>query len=264
VAQKVTYQFIHLQVEGAVAEIALNRPEKRNALTPEMADEMRDALARCSGEARAVLIRGEGLAFCSGADLSAIHTSGLSGEGAYRSLTEHYNPLLLAIAKHEVPVIAQVHGAAAGIGCSLALACDFCVAAEDSWFALAFVNIGLATDGGASWLLPRLVGKARAAELMMLGDDLPGSKAAEWGLIHDCVPDHALEQEASALARRLANGPTKALAAMKRNLGFALDASLDETMQAEAEAQRDVAVSTDAREGIEAFLQKRAPTFKGQ
>lgn len=258
-----TYQFIKFGVERCVATIALNRPEKRNALTPEMADEIRDALANC-GEARAILLKGEGQSFCSGADLSDVGERRLSSDAAYESLVKHYNPMLLAIARHELPVVAQIQGAAAGIGCSLALACDFCLAAEDAYFKLAFVNIGLAPDGGASWHLPRLVGSARAAWLMMLGCELSASRAAEWGLIYTCVPHSALAEEARALAGRLAHGPTKALAAMKRNLAASLDSSLADAMEAEAKEQRAIAETADAREGIEAFLQKRVPQFKGE
>src|SRR5690242_12909218 len=140
------YQSITFAVENAIATLTLARPDKLNALTPDMADEMRHALGH-TGEARAILIRGEGRAFCSGADLSAIIAKGAPGDGAYESLAEHYHPLLEAIVEHELPVIAAVQGAAAGIGCSLALACDFCVAGEDAYFLQAFVNIGLVPDG---------------------------------------------------------------------------------------------------------------------
>lgn len=258
-----TYQYIKFAVERCVAVIALNRPEKRNALIPEMADEICDALGNC-GDARAILLKGEGQSFCSGADISDVSEHRLSSDAAYDSLAQHYNPMLLAFAQHRLPVVAQVQGAVAGIGCSLALACDFCLAAEDAYFKLAFVNIGLAPDGGASWHLPRLVGGARAARLMMLGDELSAARAAEWGLIHSHVPNGALAQEGRALADRLAHGPTKALAAMKRNLAVAFDASLADAMEAEAKAQREIAQTADAREGIEAFLQKRLPQFKGQ
>ena len=257
------YQSIRFSVADGVATLTLARPDKLNALTPDMADEMRHALAQ-TGDARAILIRGEGRAFCSGADLSAIIARGSAADGAYESLTEHYHPLLEAIVEHELPVVAEVQGAAAGIGCSLALACDFCVAAEDAYFLQAFVNIGLVPDGGASWLLPRLTGRARAAEMLMLGEKVPAAKAAEWGLIHRAVAADALEGEAQALAVRLAVGPTKALGAMKRNLAYGLHHSLNATLRAEAEAQRDAAGTEDAREGIGAFLTKRKPEFRGK
>ncbi|HSG34737.1 MAG TPA: enoyl-CoA hydratase-related protein [Sphingomonadaceae bacterium] len=257
------YQSIRFEVAESVATLTLARPDKLNAMTPGMADEMRHALAH-TADARAVLIRGEGRAFCSGADLSAIVAHGDPGEGAYDSLTGHFHPLLEAIVEHELPVVAQVQGAAAGIGCSLALACDFCIASEDAYFLQAFVNIALVPDGGASWLLPRLIGRARAAEMLMLGERIRAPQAQEWGLIHRWVTPEELDEEARALAMRLAQGPTRALGLMKRNLDHALDHSLGSTLQMEAEAQREAAGSDDAKEGIGAFLTKRVPEFKGK
>jgi len=258
------YRSIRLEIVDGIATLTLARPDKLNALTPDMADEMRHALGHCEG-ARAILIRAEGRAFCSGADLSAILGGGeMVGEGAYVSLTQNYHPLVEDIVHHPLPVIAEVNGAAAGIGCSIALACDFCVAGEGAYFLQAFVNIGLVPDGGASWLLPRLIGRARAAEMLMLGEKLPAARAAEWGLIHRMVADDALPAEAHSLARRLVDGPTAALGLMKANLTHALHGSLSTTLDAEAVAQRDVAETEDAREGIGAFLMKRSPEFKGR
>lgn len=266
-----TYQSIRFATEGAVATIVLARPDKLNALTPDMADEIRDALGRTGPNhdgARCVLIMGEGKAFCSGADLSAVLAGGSAGDGAgdgaHRALTGHYHPLLEAIVAHDLPVIAAVQGAAAGIGCSLALACDFCIAGNDAYFLQAFVNIGLVPDGGASWLLPRLVGRARAAEMLMLGEKVPAERAVEWGLVHRNVAADMLEEAAQEFAQRLAAGPTKALGAMKRNLAFAFDHGFAETMQAEADAQRDAAATHDAGEGIAAFLTRRTPEFRGE
>ena len=257
------YASIRFAIDDAVATLTLARADKLNALTPEMADEMRHALAHC-GDARAILIRGEGRAFCSGADLSSVLGAD-AGEGAYAALTKHYHPLILDLVGHALPIVAEVTGAAAGIGCSLALACDFCVADDTAYFLQAFANIGLVPDGGASWLLPRLIGKARAAEMLMLGERVPAEKALEWGMIHKktAAGMGELAKDARALARRLANGPTQALGLMKRNLAGAMDGSLAATLDAEAEAQRDVSASADAREGIGAFLGKRPAAFKG-
>lgn len=256
------YQSIKFEISGDIATLTLARPKKLNALTPDMADEMRHALGHC-GAARAILLRGEGRAFCAGADLTAIMDQGSVSEGAYRALVDHYNPLIEDIAEHELPVVSEVSGAAAGIGCSLALACDFCVSAQSAYFLQSFVNIGLVPDGGASWMLPRLIGKARAAEMLMLGEKVHGKRAVEWGLIHRCVEDHILPNEALALATRLAAGPTKALGLMKANLAGALDHSLAVVLQAEAAAQREAAETDDAGEGIGAFLMKRPPEFNG-
>ncbi|WP_347230253.1 enoyl-CoA hydratase-related protein [Erythrobacter sp. SG61-1L] len=257
------YTSIKFDASGPVAVLSMARPGKLNALTPDMADEMRHALAHTE-EARSVLIRGEGRAFCSGADLAAIVGEGDPGEGAYRSLVDHYNPLVMDIADHRLPIVAEVMGAAAGIGCSIALACDFCVAGQSAYFLQAFVNIGLVPDGGASWILPRLIGKARAAEMLMLGEKVHGRRAAEWGLIHRCVEDHIVANEARALASRLAAGPTVALGLMKANLSSALHHSYGTAMDREAQAQREAAGTDDAQEGIGAFLSKRAPHFKGK
>ncbi|MCB5424689.1 enoyl-CoA hydratase/isomerase family protein [Altererythrobacter sp. CC-YST694] len=257
------YQFIRFEIAGTVATLTLARPDKLNALTQDMADEMRHALSN-TGAARAVLIRGEGRAFCSGADLSAILGEEDAGEGAYRSLVDHYNPLVMDIAEHRLPIVAEVNGAAAGIGCSIALACDFCLAGQGAYFLQAFVNIGLVPDGGASWILPRLIGKARAAEMLMLGEKVPAGRAAEWGLIHRCVEDAELADEAQSLAVRLAAGPTAALGLMKANLYSALHHSYGTVMDAEAAAQREAAGTHDAKEGIGAFLGKRAPQFRGE
>jgi len=257
------YRSIRFEIARDVATLTLARPKKLNALTPDMADEMRHALAHTE-DARAILIRGEGRAFCSGADLSAIVTAGDPADGAYNSLTEHYHPLLLDIAEHRLPIIAEVNGAAAGIGCSLALACDICIAGEGAYFLQAFVNIGLVADGGASWILPRLIGRARAAEMLLLGEKVHGPQAQQWGLIHRCVPELMLEHTAQALANKLAHGPTIALGLTKANLARALDHSRSGTMEAEADAQRRAAASADAEEGIAAFLTKREPKFKGK
>ena len=257
------YRSIKFEIAREVATVTLARPNKLNALTPQMADEMRHALAH-TDDARSVLIRGEGRAFCSGADLSAVMAGGDPSGGAYTSLTDHYHPLLLDIAEHRLPVVAEVNGAAAGIGCSLALACDFAIAGEGAYFLQAFVNIGLVPDGGASWLLPRLIGRARAAEMLMLGEKVHGPQAQQWGLIHRCVPETMLEHSAHALARKLAKGPTQAFGLLKRSLFDAETHSYSGTMMQEAEAQRVAAATVDAEEGIAAFLTRREAKFKGK
>ena len=185
-------------------------------------------------------------------------------DGAYNSLTEHYHPLLHDIAEHRLPVVAEVNGAAAGIGCSLALAAEFCVASDTAYFLQAFVNIGLVPDGGASWMLPRLIGRARAAEMMMLGERVPAAKALEWGMIHKVVPDDALDAEALALAERLAAGPTVALGLIRQELHYAFGNDYAAAMRNEAESQRRARGTADSMEGGTAFLQKRKPVFRGE
>ncbi len=259
-----TYETIRLEIADNIATITLNRPERLNAMPPQMADEISEALDHLDG-ARCVVITGEGRAFCSGADLSARggEAAASSGQGAYAALTKTYNPLMLKLAKLPVPVITAVNGPAAGIGCSVALASDFAIAGKSAYFLQAFVNIGLVPDGGASWMLARLVGKARATQMMLLGEKISGEKAADWGLIYKCVEDADLITEAKTLAARLANGPTVALGVMRQNLATALDADYATALLREAEGQRVAGDSADAREGGIAFLQKRKAEFKG-
>ena len=171
---------------------------------------------------------------------------------------------MMKLARLEVPVITAVNGPAAGVGCSLALASDFAVASKSAYFLQAFVNIGLVPDGGASWMLARLIGKARATQMMMLGEKISGEKAADWGLIYKCVEDDMLIEEARSLAGRLANGPTVSLGLMRQGLAAALELDYASALRTEAENQRIAGDSADAREGGISFLQKRKPEFKGQ
>jgi len=211
-----------------------------------------------------VLIQGAGRGFCSGADVAGGALGADDpGEATFKALTESYHPTLQAMAELPVPVVSAVRGPAAGIGCSLALAADFCIASDTAYFLQAFVNIGLVPDGGASWMLPRLIGKARALEMMMLGERVLAAKAMEWGMIHKLVADASLEGEAFALAERLAAGPTVALGLIRRQLHAAFEGDYAAAMQAEAANQRTARGSADSTEGGMAFLQKRKPEFKG-
>lgn len=257
------YRTILAEKRGDLLVLTLNRPERLNAASLEMADELSLALTQLDG-ARAVLITGAGRAFCSGADLQARGERSVSGgEASYMALTQHYNPLMQRLAELAVPVVSAVNGPAAGIGCSLALAADFAVAGRSAYFLQAFVNIGLVPDGGASWMLPRLVGRARATEMMLLGEKIGAEKAEAWGLIHACVDDDALMPHATALAERLARGPTVALGVMRRNIAQAMDGTYADALQREAAGQRLAAASDDAAEGARAFLEKRKPEFRG-
>ncbi len=260
------FEMIRVERDGPLAIITLNRPDRLNAAPPEMFDEIKTAAMLAADDgARALLITGEGRAFCSGADLGNISESTVPpGERTRISLTEHYNPAMQALAALPIPIVSAVNGAAAGIGCSLALAADFCVASESAYFLLAFVNIGLVRDGGASWWIPRSIGTARAMEMMMLGARIPAAKAADWDLIHKAVPDARLMDDATDLAVRLANGPTLALGEMRRLVRGALDSSYASAMAAEAEAQAKAGASADAVEGIAAFLMKRPAKFGGK
>ncbi|MBB5712283.1 enoyl-CoA hydratase-related protein [Sphingomonas xinjiangensis] len=258
--------FEHLLTErrGDVLAITLNRPERMNAAPPAMFDEIRAALGALEG-ARAVLLLGAGKAFCSGADVGGAAVGGDDpGAAAHGALTEHYHPTLLAIAELGVPVVSAVRGPAAGIGCSLALAADFCIAASSAYFLQAFINIGLVPDGGASWILPRLIGRARALEMMMLGERVSAEKARDWGMVHQVVHDDMLEAEAWRFAARLAKGPTLALGMVRQQLHAGLSSSYGEAMALEADNQRAARGTADAMEGGMAFFQKRKAEFKGQ
>jgi len=257
------YETIRVERHGAVAKIVLNRPERLNACPPTMAVEISDALAML-GDARAVLLTGEGRAFCSGADLATTGKRSIAGgAGSYKALTESYNPLILKLSRLPVPVVVAVNGPAAGVGCSLALAGDFTLAAKEAYFLQAFVNIGLVPDGGSSWILPRLIGKARAMQMMMLGERIGAEQAEHWGLIYKAVDGASLADEAMALATRLANGPTVALGTLRRTVAHALEHDLASTLVAEAEGQLKAGDSADAAEGIAAFLAKRKAAFTG-
>src|SRR5688572_27948265 len=209
--------FDHIRLEqspAAVATIRLNRPDSLNALNAAMVDELRQAVEGLAGTgARCLLLTGEGRGFSSGADLAS--GGGLPSD-AGMALEKHFNPLVKAIFDLPIPVVAAVNGPCAGAGCSLALAADIVIAANSAYFLQAFVNIGLIPDAGATWLLPRLAGRARAIEMMMLGERIAAEKALEWGLIARVVDDDALESEAVAMATSLAQGPTVALGLIRQ------------------------------------------------
>ena len=262
-----TFETIRLEAQGAVALLTLNRPQRLNAAPPEMFDEIRAALQHLPAMgARALLITGEGRAFCSGADLQGRAAAATESPSArtFRSLTQHYSPTMLALSQLNIPFITAVNGPAAGIGASLALAGDFVVAGRSAYFLEAFVNIGLVPDGGATWMLARQVGKARATEMMMLGERIPADKAEAWGLIHKAVDDADLMPQAMALAERLANGPTRALGLMRQGLARALSQTYEEALTTEAAHQMLAVASADAQEGSKAFLERRKAVFKGQ
>lgn len=257
-----TYKNILCHVENAVGTITLNRPDRLNALTPEMAGEIVDALHAMPGlGARAVMLNGAGKGFCSGTDLQM---EGGLPEDLGELLEYHYNPMMEKIMASPLPLVAAVHGACAGIGCSLALACDFVLADRSTYFLQAFINIGLVPDGGATWMLPRLVGRARAVEMMMLGERISGEKAEDWGMIYRVVDNEALAAEATSLAQRLANAPTFALGLLRAGVAEAVESNFPQALAMERRHQRDAGRSADFAEGVQAFLAKRPAKFEGR
>jgi 2-(1,2-epoxy-1,2-dihydrophenyl)acetyl-CoA isomerase len=260
-----TYETILTERKGDVLLITLNRPERLNAASITLAEELGAAFYDLDG-ARAVVITGAGKGFCSGADLAARgDASPLQQKGgSHRALQNYYNPLVTQILRCPVPVVTAVNGPAADVGCSIALAGDFVLAAKSAYFLQAFVNIGLVPDGGSTWLLARAIGRARATRMMMLGEKIGAEQAEDWGLIYKAVDDVALMEEAFALATRLSEGPTVSYSTMKANIQDALDGNLSQVLLAEAEGQRIAGASEDAREGGIAFLQKRKAEFKGK
>ena len=243
--------------------ITLNRPERLNALTVEMAEALSAALdaAEADPNCRALLLTGAGRAFCAGQDLTAIVGMAPAEIG---SLLDHYNPLIRKLRALPLPVVCAVNGVAAGAGANLALACDIVLAGEGASFVQAFARIGLIPDCGGTWFLPRLVGMARARALAMLAEPLPARVAAEWGMIWRAVADDRLMPEGHALAARLAGGATLGLALTKRALDMAEANDLDQQLELERDLQEAAGASPDHAEGVQAFLEKRPPVFSGR
>jgi 2-(1,2-epoxy-1,2-dihydrophenyl)acetyl-CoA isomerase len=263
----VEYRYIRSAKDGGVAHIELNRPESLNAWIPDMALELLDALGTAAADpsARAVLITGAGRAFSAGADVKLARDVLPNGDLDLSSwLRDVYNPVVLAVREAPKPVVGAIHGAAAGLGASLAMSCDLLVAGESSYLLLAFVNIAVMPDAGALRFLAERVGLARAAELAMLGERLPAATALEWGLVNRVVPDEAVHAEGMALAQRLAAGPTLALANIKKTLNETTQTSLAEQLATEAERQQEHGGSFDYSEGRAAFVEKRKAQFEGR
>jgi 2-(1,2-epoxy-1,2-dihydrophenyl)acetyl-CoA isomerase len=262
-----TQQFIRFACEAGVARIALARPDVLNSLNRPMARELQAAFDECAQRAdvRAVLLTGTGRAFCAGQDLAEIvPPDGSTGPEVSDVVAESYNPLVRRILALEKPVVCAVNGVAAGAGANLALACDLVIASRAASFLQAFVNIGLIPDSGGTFLLPRLVGLARAKSLAFLGERISAEQAHAIGLIHALAEPDALEAESGALAARLAALPTRAIGLAKRAFHAEVFPELDAALERERTLQGEAAKTADYAEGVRAFLAKRKPAFTGR
>jgi len=263
----VSYETVTWECDDGLGRIVLDRPQTLNAWNTQLGHDLKAVVAEAADDdaVRAVLITGAGRAFSSGADLKAgFDEPAEDGMPDIRGrLHTLFHPILVGLRTMDKPVVAAVNGPAAGIGASLAFACDLVVAGESAFFQLAFANIGLMPDGGSTLFVPVRVGKARAFEMALLAERIPADQALEWGLINRVYPDGELIDEASTLARRLADGPTRAYASAKRALNAAIYPRLDAQLELEADLQHALGRSRDFMEGGIAFAEKRAPEFKG-
>lgn len=262
-----TFTKITYSVSDNIATIALNDPATMNAAGIDTATELALAFEMAADEARATILTGNGRGFCSGANLSGGGVTNAPVQGkpdAGKALDQWYNPLIMAMREHPHPIITAVNGAAAGVGCSIALMGDLIVASENAYFLQAFRRIGLVPDGGSTYLLPRNIGKARAMEMALLGDKIPAAKALDWGLINRVVAHDDLMPSAIELATEMANGPTVSLSMIRSLIWDGGEREFNEQLHLERVAQRTAGRTKDFGEGVKAFLEKRPAKFTGQ
>ncbi len=261
-----SYEHILFSLADGIARVTLNRPDRLNSFNEKMHLELRDALGRTrDGKARVLVLTGAGRGFCAGQDLADRNVSADAAPvDLGHTIETLYKPLILSLRALEMPVIAAVNGVAAGAGANIALACDIVLAARSASFIQAFCKLGLVPDAGGTWILPRVVGTARAMGLALLGDKLSAEQAEAWGMIWKCVDDGQLSIEADRLARHFAAAPTKGLARTKQALYASGGNSLERQLDLERDSQRELGFGHDYREGVAAFMQKRPPGFTGE
>ena len=256
------YQTIGLTVEEGVAVLTLDRPSVMNALNSQMRAEITHALRNLDAAARVLVITGAGRAFCSGQDLGDAGSA--NATDLERVLRDEYVPMLLALRDLEVPSIAAVGGAAAGAGANLALACDVVIASEEAHFTQAFTRIGLIPDAGGTWTLPRQIGSAQAMGAMLFADRIPARQAADWGMIYEAAPEADFEERWRARAAQLAQGPTLAYRQLRAAMRDSAESGFEAQLAREAQLQGICGRSRDFKEGVVAFVEKRAPRFEGR
>ena len=257
-----TYEAILYEQDGGVAVITLNRPDNLNGMNTQMRAELAHALRQASREARVCVLTGSGRGFCSGQDLGAAKSA--ADIDLERVLEDEYQPILAAIEDSEVPIICAVNGPAAGAGANIALACDVVIAARSAYFLEAFARIGSVPDAGGTYHLPRLVGLPRAMGMSLFAEPVPAPQAAEWGMIWEVVDDEQLTARAGELARRLATGPTRAYAAIRKSLRASLANDYATQLKLEAGTQGELGKTRDFAEGVASFLEKRKPAYEGR
>ncbi len=268
-----SYKTIEFSKEGRLAIIKLNRPDRLNAINEDMLVDLKEAIQLVSNDATigGLLLTGNGRGFCAGADIGKINREkdatslAAQGETSYQGMIHYFNPIIQMLHDMEKPIIAAVNGVAAGYGTSLALVCDMVYAADSANFIQVFVpKLGIVPDGGATWLLPRLVGMAKAKGMILTGKKIKAQQAADWGMIWECVPAAALYDTAYKTAYGLANGPTLGIGSAKLALNQSDDNSLEKQLRLEAYLQKTCCGSADFAEGGLAFAEKREPNFSGK